>query len=274
MSKKIRKVERYHGDEQDGKRHGFGTLVQPSRYYFVGHWQQGLRHGTGTEVCPGEYYFVGEWRNDVKHGPGRHCFEDGREFLGDWNKGVCASGTLKYGDGAVYQGEVDVEHWTKHGKGSWTLADGTLAFDGRWYHDQKHGLGYEVSDGVRFWQEWKHGEVLRTLEIRYADGSVYRGETQDQKPHGQGQLRSPDGHTFYGCWRAGQKHGHGRVVNSAGTWIRMGVWEKDEWKKGTACVMHQGKPDVFMWVDHEGLQTPSVRQTLEKLEQSLERLTQ
>ena len=53
----------YTGELQDGKRHGQGTVTDPTTGgTYTGEWKDGLYNGQGT-MTDGGKSFTGEWKN-------------------------------------------------------------------------------------------------------------------------------------------------------------------------------------------------------------------
>jgi hypothetical protein len=56
------------------------------------------------------------------------------------------------------------------------------------------------------------------------EGSKYKGELKDGKPHGQGTYTWPDGEKYVGKWKNNLKHGLGTVTPTNGKWY-FGKWK-------------------------------------------------
>lgn len=53
----------YRGHFQDGKRSGYGSLLQPTGACYEGHWLDGERNGQGRFLDPAlKLFYDGEWR--------------------------------------------------------------------------------------------------------------------------------------------------------------------------------------------------------------------
>ena len=67
-------TDRYEGDFQDGRYHGFGRLEQmisrSERAYYEGDWVAGMREGRGTYWDGQSRLYIGQWRDDLRHGRG------------------------------------------------------------------------------------------------------------------------------------------------------------------------------------------------------------
>ncbi len=54
------------------------------------------------------------------------------------------------------------------------------------------------------------------VTISLKDGSVYVGEIQDRKMHGQGEITFPNGSKYEGGWENGKMHGQGTLISPSG----------------------------------------------------------
>lgn len=48
--------------------------------------------------------------------------------------------------------------------------------------------------------------------MTYPDGTVYNGEWEENKRHGQGVYTYKNGDFYDGSWKEGHKHGKGRYI--------------------------------------------------------------
>lgn len=62
------------------------------------------------------------------------------------------------------------------------------------------------------------------------DNEEYIGHFENGKFDGQGVYRYQNGQYYVGTWKLGKYHGEGRLYNTRGEVIRMGIWEKGELK--------------------------------------------
>eukprot|EP01047_Picozoa_sp_COSAG01_P076156 COSAG01_NODE_13288_length_1606_cov_7.297943_1_plen_245_part_00 len=63
--------------------------------------------------------------------------------------------------------------------------------------------------------------------VENAEGMVYVGELNGQKPQGRGTLTYGDGTVYAGSWWAGKRHGQGRC-----DWPGGASWYEGEWYRG------------------------------------------
>ncbi len=122
----------YSGSFKDDMFHGQGTMTLANGGTYVGTWANGKRDGKGRLVMPDGYTYDGDWVADKRSGngvltpsknntPGALTSYTG-EFRDDLATG---RGTLTYGNGASYRGEV--VNMRAHGIGEVRRPDGTTA---------------------------------------------------------------------------------------------------------------------------------------------------
>lgn len=59
------------------------------------------------------------------------------------------------------------------------------------------------------------------------DGTKYAGQWKNDKPDGQGTITWPDGRKYSGYWKAGKRHGQGVDIAPDGRKVE-GVWDEGE----------------------------------------------
>ncbi len=59
------------------------------------------------------------------------------------------------------------------------------------------------------------------------DGTKYAGQWKNDKPDGQGTITWPDGRKYSGYWKAGKRHGQGVDMQPDGSKVE-GVWDEGE----------------------------------------------
>jgi hypothetical protein len=108
------------------------------------------------------------------------------------------SRTLKYDDGSVYKGTVNMRG-EKHGQGVYTLPSGST-YEGEFLNDEMSGYGvFTVRSG-----EPEEGDDDD------AKPEVYSGKFLGGQFHGKGTYEYSDGARYEGEWCEGEMHGHGR----------------------------------------------------------------
>jgi hypothetical protein len=169
-------------------------------------------HQSGTLWFGKDACYTGEFKLGKRHGFGTLTFENGEEYVGNW---------------------TDDE---RDGSGSCRLSDGTFV-SGMWAHDRlltleyhgycdtaslmplRHGLGYgyDADSGTRYNGEWLYGQREGTGTLELANGTVYRGQFKNDKPHGRGKSMGTEG-SYIGDFEAGQRQGTGELRTSSHTY--------------------------------------------------------
>ena len=76
-------------------------------------------------------------------------------------------------------------------------------------------------------------------QIRYSDGSVYTGDTQNGLRSGYGEFQWTDGSCYTGMWQADQISGNGNFTTSEGiSWI--GTFSNSAFQYAKYAVVGQG----------------------------------
>jgi hypothetical protein len=154
-----------------GMPHGFGKMVYHlgGRYYegdwFMGHW-----HGKGIFRNQEGDVYEGHMVNDLKEGTGKLMYADGRVFQGKFDDDEAVEGTIKFPDGARYEGQL--HNGARHGYGVYHFNDGSV-YEGESVMNVFEGKGKMIwNDGGWYEGKWSQGEIHgRGKEIR-PDGSL------------------------------------------------------------------------------------------------------
>ena len=164
-----------------------------------------------------------------------------------------SAGTVRYSDGAVYEGEL--ARGLPHGRGVLVYADGAR-FDGEWCRDKRQGFGKEyyppsgsvshsggaleegrILFGESYEGEWEADRKHGNGTFRYASGDVFQGEYRHGKRDGQGVYTYARGEgCFEGEYRADLREGHGVETFPSGA-VYDGQWSRDV-KEGSGTHRH------------------------------------
>jgi|EP01046_Picozoa_sp_COSAG06_P014196 hypothetical protein len=162
------------------------------------------------------------------------CFEHKKEshvLLNPYKRQ--GHGTMKWTDGAVYQGqwENDKRHHKgvmRYGTTNPIWSDGDV-FEGLWRWD-KIADGFDgtmtFADGGLYVGKWfngvQHNEGIHT----YPNGDVFEGEfEQGPRRDGHGKMKYANGDVYVGQWLADLRHGEGKMEYANGD-VYTGQWEK------------------------------------------------
>ena len=206
--------DHYSGEtDEKGEPHGRGSMHYAKGGWlesYEGEWRNGKRHGHG-KFSDTEFRLEGEWRDGQIHGFGIKTYFTGEKFSGEFRDGTEYKGSMVFVDGEIYDGE-----WSNGRPGG----RGVIVYED--FARYEGGVYSSGDDGWRHRQEyWPHGEG----EMRYPDGEIYsgkwhsgipldlyEGELLDGLPHGQGTLSTPDDDRYEGQWKGGLPHGKGTLT--------------------------------------------------------------
>eukprot|EP00937_MAST-01D_sp_MAST-1D-sp2_P003252 g3252.t1 len=203
---------------------------------------------------------------EEKEAQGAQDAKDEGRFLRD------GSGTLKFGGGQVYEGELLGARM--HGRGRYVWPDGTT-YEGSFAHGAITGEGAYawadgstyvggVQDGLRHGEgvftcggecpsryegQWENGQRSGQGTLFYDEKgtSWYKGQFLENMRHGQGNIRYASGNTYEGGWERNRKCGEGKMFWKTRHERYRGGWLDD-------------KPHgfgEFMWLElHGSVPTP------------------
>ncbi|KAL3912589.1 MAG: hypothetical protein SGILL_006822 [Bacillariaceae sp.] len=163
-----------------GMPHGFGKMVYHlgGRYY-EGDWHMGHWHGKGVFRNQDGDVYEGHMVNDLKEGTGKLQYADGRVFQGRFDDDEAVEGTIKFPDGAKYEGEL--HNGARHGFGVYYFNDGSV-YEGDSVMNVFEGKG----------------------KMTWNDGGWYEGGWSQGEIHGEGKEIRPDGSLRHdGRWSKG-----------------------------------------------------------------------
>ena len=125
------------------------------------------------------------------------------------------STTINYDDSNVYVGQhtVDVGKSVRQGKGY--LMKNKNVYAGYFNGDKFEGPGtliyHDDEETYHYFGYWKNDVLNSKGVVHYLSGYIYRGDFQDNIPHGCGEERWPDNSTYKGDFKQGYKWGHGEL---------------------------------------------------------------
>ena len=99
----------YHGNMQDGKRNGRGTMHYADGRKYVGEWKNDKWHGYGVLTHKNRDQYEGYFVNDKYNGQGTYYFASGNRYEGEWKDDKYnGQGTMFYKDGSSKSGRWDM----------------------------------------------------------------------------------------------------------------------------------------------------------------------
>jgi hypothetical protein len=215
---------RYQGEkDEDGLRHGMGTMVWKDGSRYDGYWMNDMANGYGRMIMAKGDVYSGNWVNNRANGQGKFIHRNRIEYDGEWQNDLPhGHGTeIFLENGAQYSGQFRLGK--KHGFGKYTWADGS-SYEGDFNNNIIGGKGrYEWSDGRIFEGDWLGGSMHGYGIFTWPDGRRYEGEYQNDSKHGNGTFYWQDGRKYEGQWSEGKQHGRGVYTSSEGE-KKEGIW--------------------------------------------------
>jgi len=258
---------RYVGQFQNGKSHGNGTRYYPDGSRYQGSWVRGKAEGKGLKVTANGDKKQGLWEKgrmvesitprasrmadkgrgmagtgcvsgNCQSGNGIYIYSSGAVYVGEFKGGqIHGVGVCYYSDGSKYQGEW--KNRRPDGKGTKTYPDGRTR-TGYWRRGQPVSRSGQLEENGRTdWGAFGEGNEIQTGCLSgncqngvglyaYPNGSRYRGQFYQGKPHGQGAFFYADGKKYVGAFQEGFPQGEGKLIDENGQ-VQTGIWEQGEY---------------------------------------------
>ena len=149
--------DKYDGDIQEGKRHGFGTMFFANGEHYIGSWIQDKRDGYGNLTDLFGRQYSGYWKNDKKHGNGTQVGVTGDSYTGEWVEGTGSGhGVHIWMNGQRYQGEFDNGNLHGYGEYSWPAGQ---HYTGIFSDGQRNGKGRQRMTSGSYEGDWQKGMI-------------------------------------------------------------------------------------------------------------------
>lgn len=234
--KKYKDGRQYNGEMKDGKRHGYGEMINADQSIYKGHWVANKRNGQGLAKYLNGTQYEGEWLDGNYEGFGVFIDSNGDRYSGQWKEDK------------------------KHGQGIYEFKNGDI-FEGTWEDDQKHGQGILTMAGKQHTSSWEKGKKQKEALIGKKPPSLkkeadkksfdeinagliakYTNKEYWPKPYSV----SIQGHkiegTYYGKLINGQPAGKGFFVSTDNAdfdeFTLEGYWENGSLKDSAEAVYH------------------------------------
>jgi hypothetical protein len=250
--------DHYEGGFVDDEFSGEGTLTKANGEVYTGEFLHGKFHGRGKfEYANGNVY-QGEFEHGQIEGDGSYTFEHGDVFLGRLSRGKFVDGQYAYKNGDRYVGQYKgtSPHGTgkliyssgniyeggfmdgqRHGKGTFTYADGIRKHVGTYLHGKREGPGQYVDQSGTYEGEFKDGAIAGRGVFKFVNGNLYEGDFDQNMFHGHGKMVESDA-TYVGEWVYGVRHGYGEWT------LPTSEAYKGQWHENSV----QGK-GTYMWAN-------------------------
>ena len=186
----------YEGEFKDGSRHGYGILRRADGDIYEGSFVGGEIEGKGKYTYTDGSVEEGEFKNGELNGRGKYTDLDGYAEEGEFKDGHLIKGKATFPFGILCEGEWKIDGENKgHGKITYPNGD---CYEGEWTDRYTMPWG-EFEYGYRGVRPNGEGSM------RYADGSIYKGEFDAGTPEGKGTYIEASGKYFYEslCWTHG-----------------------------------------------------------------------
>jgi hypothetical protein len=279
--------DNYIGQVKDEKFNGKGILTYKTGAKYQGEFINGKRHGEGTITQLNGNRFEGNFINDMRHGKGTLSWVSGSSIETEWDlgkrvflqKSYTWTGSVKnykmngFGihtdtSGSNYEGYY--KNGFKHGYGIFHNYNGDF-YEGNWVNNASTGQGLFIyADGAKYEGEFLEGFLINGI-VTLPDGTVFEGEFENQKLHGDMIVYYVDGRIFEGTYNQGSIYGYGKTTYADGT-IYEGYTPlpkeptlKDSYYEGNVDItLPNGEKYVEVWKDGEFISsTLSDKQQLE-----------
>ena len=241
----------YHGEIENGLRHGRGKCSYSTGDFYSGEFKNGKREGTGVYQCSSGNAYDGEWKSGMKEGRGIYKWNGRDEYDGEWKANMKEGrGIYKWSNGNVYDGEWKASRI--EGKGLFKWSDGDLYY-GHLKAGIQEGRGvYKYDSGDLCCGEFKDGKLEGRAVYRSVKHGIYDGEWKADLKEGRGVKMHASGEIYDGEWKADLREGRGVNKYASGE-IYDGEWKADlregrgvnkfasvdiydgEWKAGKRC---------------------------------------
>ena len=150
----------YHGNMQDGKRNGRGTMHYADRRKYVGEWKNDKWHGKGILYHANGAIYKGGFKDDKYHGQAIYLGNNGDKYEGEFKDGLINGyGIYEWANGDRYEGEWK-DH-KKNGKGIFYCKATGVRYEGELKDDSIHGQGtMYFKDGTSKSGRWEMGKFV------------------------------------------------------------------------------------------------------------------
>jgi hypothetical protein len=170
---------------------------------------------TGT-ICP---------NSGKPHGTGKLVYRGKKGiYEGEWKQGRW-SGTGKHmkPNGDVYEGHFLDNLY--HGEGVFKYHETKRRFEGQYVMGERVKGTMKYADGSVYRGQFYHGRRHGRGSYTFKDGSRYKGDFVKDLMQGIGELRFRDGSQYDGEWKRGKHDGIGNMHSPGGMLCWAGTWK-------------------------------------------------
>lgn len=204
------------------QRHGKGQQFWSNGALYEGQWAFGKRSGKGRLISPRGEVYTGDFVKGHMTGFGEYE-ADGIKYIGGFNDGKKNGiGCLTAGANSRYTAGVYYGEWKEgflQGKAVCFFANGST-YAGEWMADKENGKGVFIDTVVIYSGNYEGGVCSRSgISIWPESGHIYRGEWKAGKRCGYGRLTYPGQEYYEGLWEDDKEHGRGTYRSPDGTLV-------------------------------------------------------
>ena len=195
------------------QRHGHGQQFWSNGALYEGQWTCGKRSGKGRLISPQGEVYIGDFVMKRMTGFGELYEADGTKYIGGFSDGKKNGiGCLIAGPSSRHTAGVYYGEWKEgflQGKAVCFYANGST-YAGEWLADKENGKGVFVNANVFYSGNYERGVCSGPgMGIWPESGHIYRGSWKAGKRCGIGRLTCP-GQVYYdGPWVDDKEHGTG-----------------------------------------------------------------
>lgn len=121
------------------------------------------------------------------------------------------------------------ENGKKSGTGTFKWNDGTV-YEGEWKEDKINGKGkLTIPDKGTYEGYFENGQKQGQGKYNFQNGDIYEGNFSQDKMSGQGKYTFSNGDTYYGEFLDNQFNGQGTYTINGKSYT--GTWKNNEYKK-------------------------------------------
>lgn len=170
---------------------------------------------SGT-ICP---------KSGKPHGTGKLVYRGKKGvYEGEWKQGRW-NGIGKHSkpNGDVYEGQFIDNLY--HGEGMFKYHESKRRFEGQYVMGERVKGTMRYADGSVFKGQFYHGRRHGRGSYTFKDGSRYKGDFVKDLMQGIGELRFRDGSKYVGEWKRGKHDGMGNMYSLDGVLCWAGTWK-------------------------------------------------
>eukprot|EP00980_Cylindrotheca_fusiformis_P019057 scaffold6428_cov103-Cylindrotheca_fusiformis.AAC.3 len=218
------------------------TLSKPSSEAFLGSFLE--RHGEndiddddggdgnslisvgGLAIMDGKYTGTICPNSGKPHGNGRLVYNSAKKgiYEGEWKQGRW-NGIGKHSkpNGDVYEGQFLDNLY--HGEGMFKYHESKRKYEGQYVMGERVKGTMRYADGSVYKGQFYHGRRHGRGSYTFKDGSRYKGDFVKDLMQGIGELKFRDGSKYVGEWKRGKHDGMGSMYSPEGSLCWAGTWK-------------------------------------------------